>query len=123
MFTNTVSNKWTETAKEIEETIELIIFSLGDVIFGIPVTKIDRIVNKTNLDRDFNLSAEIEILDLLPRFCHQISHSLYGGEEEIFRSCRARRVSGDSTEYLQVVIVRVLLGDDYKGSRTVVEAR
>ena len=64
MFTNTVSNKWTETAEKMEETIELIIFSLGDVIFGIPITKIDRIVNKTNLDRDFNLSAEIEILDL-----------------------------------------------------------
>ena len=64
MFTNTVSNKWTETAKKTEETIELIVFSLGDVIFGIPITKIDRIVNKTNLDRDFHLSAEIEILDL-----------------------------------------------------------
>ena len=64
MFSNTVSNKWTETAKKTEETIELIVFSLGDVIFGIPITKTDRIVNKTNLDRDFNLSAEIEILDL-----------------------------------------------------------
>ena len=64
MFSNTVSNKWTETAKKTEETIELIVFSLGDVIFGIPITKIDRIVNKTNLDRDFHLSAEIEILDL-----------------------------------------------------------
>ena len=64
MFTNTVSNKWTETAKKPEETIELIVFNLGDVMFGIPMTKIDRIVNRTNLDRDFHLNAGIEILDL-----------------------------------------------------------
>jgi chemotaxis signal transduction protein len=75
MFTNTVSNKWTETAKEIEATIELIVFNLGDVSFGIPMTKIDRVVNNTNLERlavcdsnqDFNLSSGIEILDLHDR--------------------------------------------------------
>jgi chemotaxis signal transduction protein len=67
MFTNTVSNKWVETAKKIEETIELIVFNLGEVSFGIPMTKIDRVVNKTNLDRDFNLSADVEILDLHDR--------------------------------------------------------
>jgi hypothetical protein len=64
MFTNTVSNKWTETAKKVEATIELIVFNLGEVSFGIPMTKIDRVVNKTNLDQDFNLSAGIDILDL-----------------------------------------------------------
>ena len=64
MFTNTVSNKWTETAQKMEETIKLIVFNLGEVSFGILMTKIDRVVNKTNLDRDFNFSAEIEILDL-----------------------------------------------------------
>jgi hypothetical protein len=72
MFANTVSNKWVETAKKIEATIELIVFNLGEVSFGIPMTKIDRVVNKTNLERlavcdsnrDFNLSAGIEILDL-----------------------------------------------------------
>jgi chemotaxis signal transduction protein len=67
MFTNIVSNKWVETAKKIEETIELIVFNLGEVSFGIPMTKIDRVVNKTNLDRDFNLSANVEILDLHDR--------------------------------------------------------
>jgi hypothetical protein len=64
MFTNTVSNKWTETAKQIEATIELIVFNLGEVSFGIPMAKIDRILNETNLLRDFSLTAGIEILDL-----------------------------------------------------------
>jgi hypothetical protein len=63
MFTNTVSNKWVETAKKIEATIELIVFNLGEVSFGIPMTKIDRVVNKTNLDRDFQIGADVEILD------------------------------------------------------------
>ena len=64
MFTNTISNKWTETAKEVEATIELIVFNLGEISFGIPMLKIDRLVTKTRLDRDFNLSASVEIIDL-----------------------------------------------------------
>ncbi len=64
MFTNIVSNKWTETAKKVEATIELIVFNVGDVSFGIPMIKIDRILNETNLLRDFSLMAGIEILDL-----------------------------------------------------------
>ena len=64
MFTNTVSNKWTETAKQVEATIELIVFNLGEVSIGIPMIKIDRVVNITHLDRDFNLSEGLEILDL-----------------------------------------------------------
>lgn len=64
MFTNTISSKWTETAKQIEATIELIMFNLGDVSFGIPMTKIDRILNETNLLRDFSLIAGVEIFDL-----------------------------------------------------------
>ncbi len=75
MFTNTVSNKWTETAKKVEETIELIVFNLGEVSLGIPMTKIDRILNKSNLERlavcdsnrDFNLNTSVEILDLHQR--------------------------------------------------------
>ena len=62
MFTNTVSNKWTETAKEIEATIELIVFNLGEVSFGIPMLKIDRILNETNLLRDFSLTAGAAVL-------------------------------------------------------------
>jgi hypothetical protein len=64
MFTNTVSNKWTETTKKIEATIELIVFNLGEVSFGIPMTKIDRVLNQTNLLQDFKLMAGLEVLDL-----------------------------------------------------------
>ena len=67
MFTNTVSNKWTETAKKIEATIELIVFNLGEISFGIPMLRIDRVVNRTNLER---LGAGLEILDL--------HHQLFG---------------------------------------------
>ena len=62
MFTNTVSNKWTETTKKIESAIELIVFNLGEVSFGIPMTKIDRILNETNLLRDFSLTAGAAVL-------------------------------------------------------------
>jgi hypothetical protein len=64
MFTNTVSNKWTETTKKVEAEIELIVFNLGEVSFGIPMVKIDRILDETNLLRNFSLTAGIEILDL-----------------------------------------------------------
>ena len=67
MFTNTVSNKWTETAKKVEATIELIVFNLGEVSFGIPMDKVDRVLNETNLLRDFSLMAGLEILDLHQR--------------------------------------------------------
>jgi chemotaxis signal transduction protein len=64
MFTNTVSNKWTETAKKIEATIELIVFNLGEVSFGVPMLKIDRVLNQTNILQDFNLMAGLEVIDL-----------------------------------------------------------
>ena len=67
MFTNTVSNKWTETAKKVEATIELIVFNLGEVSFGIPMIKIDRVLNQTNLLQDFKLMAGLEIIDLHQR--------------------------------------------------------
>jgi hypothetical protein len=117
MFTNTISNKWTEAAKEIEATIELIVFSLGDVIFGIHMAKIDRIVNKTNLERlavcdsnqDFNLNAGIEILDL--------HHQLFGisiinpTAIVIFKGDRLAGIPIDTTPTITTVpldIIRIL---------------
>ncbi len=109
MFTNTVSNKWTETAKEIEATIELIVFSLGDVIFGIHMAKIDRVVNNPNLDRDFNLSAGVEIIDL--------QHQLFGTSivnptaMVIFKGDRLAGIPIDTTPTLTAIpldIIRIL---------------
>jgi hypothetical protein len=72
MFANNVLNKLAETTGEVEATIELIIFNLGEISFGIPITKIDRVINNDRLvgvaspleNRDFNIDKEVEILDL-----------------------------------------------------------
>jgi hypothetical protein len=66
MFANTVSNKWTETTKQVELTIELIVFDLGAISFGIPMSKISRVIN--NLTQvDFQLDPDLELLDLHDR--------------------------------------------------------
>ena len=112
MFTNTVSNKWTETAEKMEETIKLIIFNLGEVSFGILMTKIDRVVNKNNLDRDFKIDAGIEILDL--------HHRLFGTSSinpttmVIFRGDRLVGIPIDTTPTLISVPlnhIRILLDE------------
>jgi hypothetical protein len=63
MFANTVSNKWAETAKQVEPTIELIIFDLGEISFGIPMSKIGRVINNLT-QADLQLDPAIELLDL-----------------------------------------------------------
>ena len=64
MFANTVSNKWAVTTPKIAAQIELIVFNLGGISFGIPTIKVDRVVTQTQLDRDFQIDANVEILDL-----------------------------------------------------------
>ena len=61
---NTISNQWIETIDRAAATIELIVFDIGEVSFGIPMTKIDRVITKATFDKDFRLGAGIEILDL-----------------------------------------------------------
>jgi hypothetical protein len=67
MLINTISNKWSEPIAEITPTIELIVFDISEVSFGIPVTKIDRIISNVHLDEDYTLAQDIEILDLHDR--------------------------------------------------------
>jgi hypothetical protein len=116
MFANTVSNKWTETTKKIEATIELIVFNLGEVSFGIPMTKIDRVVNKTNLDRDFNLSAGVEILDLHDRLFG--SSIVNATAMVIFRGDRLTGIPIDTTPTLiSVPLDRIrILPDEFRTS-------
>jgi chemotaxis signal transduction protein len=64
MLTNTILNKWSETIEMIVPTIELIVFDIGDVSFGIPITKIDRIISNVHLDQDYTLTQNVEIVDL-----------------------------------------------------------
>ena len=67
MFTHTISNKWAEIIETPVPTIELIIFDIGEVSFGIPITKIDRIISNIHLDRDHTLTENVTILDLHDR--------------------------------------------------------
>src|SRR5947199_8689669 len=52
---------------------------------------------------------EIELVDLLSGFLHEISHRADRSEEKIFRRSSARRVSRDASENLEIVIFGVLL--------------
>jgi hypothetical protein len=64
MFANTVSTKWNEIAVPIELSVELIVFDIGTVTFGVPISKIDRVINNSQLDEDLKIGESVEILDL-----------------------------------------------------------
>jgi chemotaxis signal transduction protein len=63
MFTNTLSNKWVETTTSVA-TLDLIVFEVDRVSFGIPMTKIDRIISSIFLGEDYSLTQNVDILDL-----------------------------------------------------------
>jgi chemotaxis signal transduction protein len=66
MFANTVSNKWAETQTTVT-TLDLIVFEVDRVSFGIPMTKIARIISSGFLGEDYSLTQNVEILDLHDR--------------------------------------------------------
>ena len=72
MFANTISNKWSEITKPAELTIELVVFDIGEVSFGIPITKINRVISNIFIGEDFSLTQDVQILDL--------HHRLFGVE-------------------------------------------
>jgi hypothetical protein len=74
MFVNTVSNKWSEVAEQVVQKVELIIFNIDEITVGIPIDKIDRIINNSLLGEDFNPFKGIEILDLHQRFGITVSN-------------------------------------------------
>jgi chemotaxis signal transduction protein len=67
MLTNTIATKWAEPLDQSTSKIELIIFDIGEVSFGIPITKIDRIISNIHLDQDHTLTENVTILDLHDR--------------------------------------------------------
>ncbi|WP_373543622.1 hypothetical protein [Chamaesiphon sp.] len=67
MFANTISNKWSETTAKNEPTIELVVFDIDEVSFGIPIDKLDRIISNVHLDKDATLIQNVEIIDLHDR--------------------------------------------------------
>ena len=67
MFVNTSSNKWAETPEQVTLKIELIVFDIGEVSFGIPINQIDRIISNVHLAEDYALTQNVEIVDLHDR--------------------------------------------------------
>ncbi len=65
MHLNPVKILRDETTLTETATVELAIFDIGIVCFGLPIYDIDRIVSLTNTNHDFSSQlADIEILDL-----------------------------------------------------------
>ena len=67
MFANTVLNKWAEPIEKTIPKIELIGFEIGELSFGIPITRIDRIISNIHLGEDYTLTEHVEIVDLYDR--------------------------------------------------------
>jgi hypothetical protein len=99
MFANTISNKWTETTKQVELTIELIVFDLGEITMGIPMSKINRVIN--NLSQvDFQLDTDLELLDLHQRL---FETSVTATAMVIFKSDRSYCIPIDTTPTLAYI--------------------
>jgi hypothetical protein len=67
MLANTTSNPLYAITDRLEPTVELIVFDIDEVKFGIPIIKIDRIINSIHLGEDYTLTKNVEILDLYDR--------------------------------------------------------
>ena len=48
-------------------TIELVVFEIADVSFGVPTTKINRVISNVFLGEDYSLTQDVEIVDLQHR--------------------------------------------------------
>jgi chemotaxis signal transduction protein len=64
MFANIVSGKWAEATKRVEPMLELVVFDIDRISFGIPMTKINRVISNVFIGEDFSLTQDVEILDL-----------------------------------------------------------
>jgi chemotaxis signal transduction protein len=63
MSANTTANSWYQPTVTAAPTIELVIFDINDVKVGLPIAKIDRVVNHTSTSTALNL-PNIHSLDL-----------------------------------------------------------
>jgi chemotaxis signal transduction protein len=48
-------------------TIELVVFEIASISFGIPMTKINRVISNVFLGEDYTLTQDVEIMDLHQR--------------------------------------------------------
>ncbi|WP_310482935.1 hypothetical protein [Chamaesiphon sp. VAR_48_metabat_403] len=45
-------------------TIELVVFEIAEISFGIPMAKINRVISNVFLGEDYSLTQDVEIVDL-----------------------------------------------------------
>jgi chemotaxis signal transduction protein len=64
MFANNLLNKQAENIDLVQVTLELVVFKIGEVSFGIPMNKIERVINDLFLGEDYTLTQDVQILDL-----------------------------------------------------------
>ena len=58
------ANLWPEQKQQVVPTIELVMFEVAQLSFGIPMTKINRVISNAFIGEDFSLTQDVEILDL-----------------------------------------------------------
>ena len=58
------ATSWYQPTVTAELTIEFAIFEIGGVSFGLPISKIDRIINNTSTDNNLSCPIDVEILNL-----------------------------------------------------------
>jgi hypothetical protein len=64
MFANTLPNQRAENNDLVQATLELVVFEIGEVSFGIPMHQIERVINDLFLGEDYSLTQDVQILDL-----------------------------------------------------------
>ncbi|WP_309739079.1 hypothetical protein [Chamaesiphon sp. OTE_20_metabat_361] len=67
MLTDITSNLLLEPKQQSSPTIELVVFNIARVSFGIPTTKINRVISNVFIGEDFSLTQDVAILDLHDR--------------------------------------------------------
>jgi hypothetical protein len=69
MFTDITSNLLPEQQPRALPVLELVVFDIDRASFGIPMTKINRVISNVFIGEDFSLTQDVEILDLHHRLC------------------------------------------------------
>jgi hypothetical protein len=64
MLRDITSNLLPKPKPQVASTLELVMFDIAKVNFGIPMTKINRVISNVFLGEDFSLTQDVEILDL-----------------------------------------------------------
>jgi chemotaxis signal transduction protein len=57
-------NLWPEQKRQVVPTIELVMFEVAQLNFGIPMTKVNRVISNVFIGEDFSLTQDVKILDL-----------------------------------------------------------